>query len=271
MSADSMIMVAMLPFVFAFGASIGSFLNVVVYRLPANLSLIQPPSRCPHCFHRLARRENIPVIGWLWLRGKCRWCHAPISVRYPLVELVTGMLFCLILVQFGWTGQTLSYWVLMSYLLALTLIDWDTMTLPSILTKSGLIVGLICQMLLGGQRGAFPQGLMQGLVGALLGLWLLDLIRILGTFWLGQEAMGDGDPKLAAMIGAWLGWKLLLISTFLACSLGTMIGAVAIAVGGLKQRQGFPFGPFLAGGALLSIFWGDRLIAFYLQIFFPNF
>lgn len=270
-SADLIFTLRILPFVFAFGASVGSFLNVVIYRLPVGLSLIHPPSRCPHCFHSLGTTENVPVLGWLWLRGKCRWCHAEIPMRYPLVELVTGILFCFILMQFGWTGQTLNYWVLISFLLALALIDWDTMTLPSVLTKSGLVVGLILQLLLGSQRGELAQAFMQGLGGALVGLWLLDLIRIIGTFWLGQEAMGDGDPKLAAMMGAWLGWKLLLVSVFLACSLGAIIGGLAIAVGGLKQRQGFPFGPFLAGGALLSLFWGDRLLALYSQIFLPNF
>ena len=131
--------------VFAGGASIGSFLNVVVYRLPAKLSILWPPSRCPHCLHKLGKRENIPVLGWLWLKGRCRHCKSRISVRYPLVEAITGVLFLLVFWKYGLGLETWGYWAFLSWLLVLSLIDLDTMTLPNSLTQSGLVAGLVFQ------------------------------------------------------------------------------------------------------------------------------
>jgi leader peptidase (prepilin peptidase)/N-methyltransferase len=257
--------------VLALGCAIGSFLNVVVYRLPAGLSLLYPPSRCPHCLHPLGKTENVPVLGWFWLRGRCRWCRAAISPRYPLVEALTGSLFMLIFWHYGWTWQTPGYWLLASLLVVLTLIDWDTMTLPGILTKSGLVLGFLFQTSWGWFQGQGLNGFWQALLGALLGLWLFDGIRVGGTLCLHQEAMGDGDPKLAAMLGAWLGWPLLLVASLLACGAGTLAGGLALAGGWLKRRQGFPFGPFLALGGLGSLLWGEALLTFYLQTFLPQF
>ncbi|MCL6433126.1 MAG: prepilin peptidase [Leptolyngbyaceae cyanobacterium HOT.MB2.61] len=255
------------------GASVGSFLNVVVYRLPAGLSLLHPPSRCPKCLNRLRKRENIPVLGWLWLRGRCAHCGNPISVRYPLVEGVTGILFVLTFWLFGWSWQTVGYWFFLSWLLALSLIDLDTMTLPNPLTQSGLVAGLVFQVILGFSTTATLAGaiaqLMHGVVGIVLGLWLVDLISLVGSVALGQTAMGGGDARLAAMMGAWLGWKLLLLAGFLACAVGAFVGGGAIALGLLNHRQPMPFGPFLALGALLTVFWGDAIIATYMHIFFP--
>ncbi len=255
---------------FATGASIGSFLNVVVYRLPAKLSLISPPSRCPHCLQAIRPSDNIPVLGWLRLRGKCRACRSPISPRYPLVEAVTGLLFMLVLWQFQVSLFTLGYWAFFSWLLALALIDWDTQTLPNPLTQSGLVVGLVFQSIWGISTGAFPQRLMVGIVGAVVGIWLLDLVAIAGSLLFGQEAMGAGDAKLAALIGAWLGWKLMLLSGFLAAAIGAFIGGGAIALGLLNRRQRIPFGPLLALGAAIATFYGNAIITAYLQIFFPT-
>jgi leader peptidase (prepilin peptidase)/N-methyltransferase len=133
------------------------------------------------------------------------------------------------------------------------------------------VVGVVFQGIQGWQTGTFPQSFVLAIASAVLGLWLFDLIRLIGTLFLGQVAMGDGDPKLAAMIGAWLGWKSLLLTALLACGLGAIIGGGAIALGLLKKRQGFPFGPFLAGGALLSIFFGQAIITAYIQFFLPTF
>lgn len=258
--------------VFTLGASIGSFLNVVVYRLPAKLSLLWPPSRCPHCLHKLGKTENVPVFGWLWLKGRCRWCRAPISFRYPLVETITGVSFCLLFWQFGLNITTLGYWTLFSWLLALSLIDLDTMTLPNGLTQSGLVLGLIFQTLRGWQEGQWTglsANLMSGIAAAVLGIWLLDTIAILGSMAFGQAAMGGGDAKLMATIGAWLGWKYMLLSGFLACGLGAFVGGGAIAIGLLDRKQPMPFGPFLALGAILSLFCGEIIISTYLKLFFP--
>ncbi|HEY9702383.1 MAG TPA: prepilin peptidase, partial [Allocoleopsis sp.] len=133
--------------VFGLGSAIGSFLNVVIYRIPAGLSILHPPSRCPHCKHQLGITENIPVFGWLLLQGKCKHCHSPISIRYPIIETVTGILFLFVFWTFDVSLYTLGFWIFLSWLLALSIIDLDTMTLPGVLTKSGLIVGLIFEVI----------------------------------------------------------------------------------------------------------------------------
>ncbi|CBN53783.1 MULTISPECIES: prepilin peptidase [Kamptonema] len=268
-----------LPFaliIFVLGASIGSFLNVVVYRLPAKLSVLWPPSRCPQCLHQLRLSENVPVFGWLWLRGRCKHCRSPISARYPIVEAATGLMFLLVFWRFGVTLETLGYWTFFSWLLALSLIDLDTMTLPNALTRSGLVLGLVFQAL----NGLLPNFnlavgidrlVLTGVTGAVVGLWLFDIIALAGSLVFGQTAMGAGDTKLAAMMGAWLGWKYLLLAGFLACTLGAFVGGGAIALGWLGRRQQMPFGPFLALGAVLTALWGEMIISIYLQLFFPNF
>jgi leader peptidase (prepilin peptidase) / N-methyltransferase len=256
---------------FAIGAAIGSFLNVVIYRIPAGISLVHPPSRCPHCFTRLRKRENIPIIGWLILRGKCAHCGAGISPRYPLIELITGLLFASTVLWFGVSLQTLGYWIFISWLLSLAMIDLDTLTLPNPLTQSGLLIGLAFQSAMGivatGTISGGIQALFSGILAAVCGLWLLDLIAGLGTIALGRTAMGGGDAKLLAMIGAWLGLPLMLIAGFLACLLGTIVGGGAMALRLLRQGQAMPFGPFLALGALLTLFWGPPLLASYLALF----
>jgi leader peptidase (prepilin peptidase)/N-methyltransferase len=253
-------------FIFAFGACLGSFLNVLIYRLPAGISLWHPPSRCPHCLHSLGKTENIPVFGWLWLRGRCRWCQAPISFRYPLLEAITGLLFVLTARQFGFSWLTLGYWVSLGWLLPLALIDLDTMILPNSLTQSGLVIGLGFQSWLGYWRGNLPGSasyLFMGILSAVLGIWLFDTILMVGTLVFGKPAMGGGDPKLAAMIAAWLGWQNLLLTAFLACAIGSIVGVGAIAFGWLQKGQPIPFGPFLVLGAILTIFFGDSLLSMY--------
>jgi leader peptidase (prepilin peptidase)/N-methyltransferase len=260
--------------VFVLGSAVGSFLNVVIYRVPAGLSVLFPPSRCPHCLRKLKAYDNVPVLGWLWLKGRCRFCKSPIAVRYPLVEAATGLLFVLTFWAFDVSLLTVGYWAFFSWLLALALIDIDTLTLPNPLTQSGLIAGLAFQALAGWFATASFAGalkaLMGGLMGAVLGIWLFDFITILGSIAFGQTAMGGGDAKLAALMGAWLGWKLLLIAAFLACVSGAFAGGGAIALGWLNRRQPMPFGPFLAFGAVLSAFLGEALISGYMQIFFPT-
>jgi leader peptidase (prepilin peptidase)/N-methyltransferase len=262
--------------IFVSGSAIGSFLNVVVYRLPAGLSVMRPPSRCPKCLNQLKPYENIPVFGWLWLRGRCNHCLRPISARYPLVEAATGLLFLLIFWRFGGTVQTLGFWALFSWLLALSLIDCDTMTLPNSLTRSGLVAGLVFQM----AKGWWPTFssidsvhylVLDGIVGAVVGLWLFDAIGLAGAIGFRQNAMGAGDSKLAALMGAWLGWKYLLLAGFIACLAGAFAGGGAIALGLLERRKPMPFGPFLALGTAITALWGEAILSTYLQLFFPNF
>ncbi len=270
---DLVVLVLSMLMVFSLGAAIGSFLNVVVYRLPAGESLIHPPSRCPHCQHRLAAKDNIPVLGWLLLQGKCRYCQAAIAWRYPLVEVFTGFLFLVVFWQFDWSLQSASLWLLGSWLLALSLIDLDTLTLPSALTQSGLVVGFCASLL----QAYIPSPSLSTLItaglgaiaGAVVGLWLLDGVRIIGSLLFNKEAMGSADPKLAAMIGAWLGVSHLLLALFVACAVGAIVGSSVMALQRLDRQQPMPFGPFLALGAVTTALWGDRILNLYLQIFFP--
>lgn len=260
-----------LSIAFTFGACIGSFLNVVVYRLPAELSLVSPPSRCPSCLHKLGATENVPIFGWLWLQGRCRWCKTKISSRYPLIEALTGIIFVLVFLRFGYTLETIGYCAFLSWLLSLSLIDLDTMTLPAPLTKSGLVLGLVFQVIIGwnlAQGQGVANQLMFGVGGAAAGIWLLEIIALVGSIVLGQQAMGDADGKLMATIGAWIGWRYILVSGFIACGLGALVGGGAIALGIIGKKQPMPFGPFLALGGALCLFFGDAIINTYVSTFF---
>ncbi len=254
-------------FVFILGASIGSFLNVVIYRLPAGLSLLSPPSRCPQCLTRLAPYDNVPIIGWLWLRGRCRYCLKTISPRYPLVECVIGFFYVAVFLRFGWTLETPLYWGLISWLVALTLIDIDTFTLPNALTMSGVCLGWLAQGILAADQTVIST-LGASMAASVLGLWLFDGVGILGAAMTGKTVMGGGDGKLAAMLGAWLGWQGLLLSILIASFLGALTGGLGIVLGRLERRQPIPFGPFLAFGAGISLFFGNALIQGYLGLFF---
>ncbi len=259
--------------VFISGASVGSFLNVVVYRLPAGLSLLYPPSRCPQCLTRLKPYDNVPVFGWLWLRGRCRRCRLPIASRYPIVEFATGALFVSVFMAFGATWQTLGYWFFVCWLLTLALIDLDTMILPNSLTASGLLLGWG----FGGWMGYLETPLLSHVISAMVpaiiasvaGLWLFEAITLTGSIAFGKTAMGGGDAKLAAMMAAWLGVPGLLLATFLAAAMGAVVGGGALALGWLSPKQAIPFGPYLALGAVLAMFYGQQIIAAYLAVFFP--
>lgn len=261
--------------VFAVGASIGSFINVVVYRLPAGLSILYPPSRCPSCLNRLKAYDNVPVMGWLWLRGRCRYCQTKISPRYPIVEAVTGLIFVLVFLIFKFSLLTIGYWLFCSWLLALSIIDLDTMTLPGGLTKSGLVLGILFQMALGfvseSWLGLVNQ-LMLAIAAAVLGLWMFDGIANIGTIVFRKDAMGAGDAKLAAMMGAWLGWKYLLLASFIACIAGVVVevASTLLTKKNFKRNQPFPFGPYLALGSAIALFSGEFILSSYLQLVFPG-
>lgn len=262
--------------VFALGASIGSFINVVVYRLPAGLSILYPPSRCPHCLNRLKAYDNVPVLGWLWLGGRCRYCKSRISPRYPIVEFATGLIFVLVFLIFKFSLQTVGYWLFCGWLLALSIIDLDTMTLPSILTKSGLVLGILFQIILAfitqSNWLASVNQLILAIAAAVLGLWMFDAIARIGTIVFRKDAMGAGDAKLAAMMGAWLGWKYLLLASFIACIAGVVVEGSTnlLAQKNLKRNQPFPFGPYLALGSAIALLGGEAILSSYLRFFFPG-
>jgi leader peptidase (prepilin peptidase) / N-methyltransferase len=262
MSEEQMVLAGL---VFGLGACVGSFLNVVIYRLPAGISLLWPPSRCPECRHQLGLTENIPIFGWLLLRGRCRHCHTKISARYPLVETFTAVMWLVTFLYFGAVWQTLGYCLLLAWLIALAAIDLDTMTLPNPLTSSGLVLGLVFQTFLGYQATHTTAGAAQYFMGAIggmvLGIWIYDLIQILGTLLMGQVAQGGGDAKLMGMVGAWLGWSGVLLTGGLASFTGSVVMGSAVLLG--RRQQKFPLGPFLAAGAVVSLFAGDKIIAAY--------
>jgi leader peptidase (prepilin peptidase)/N-methyltransferase len=261
-------------FAVVLGASIGSFLNVVIYRLPAGLSLLFPPSRCPHCRKQLSPKDNIPILGWLLIKGKCRYCRAPVSWRYPLIELTTALLFWLVAVAFG-TSQPLLisilYCLFLAWLMTLAIIDIDTMTLPNPLTQSclglGIVYHLVNAAIAGDSHITWGNQLIVSITGAVVGIWLLDIMRLCGRIFLQKEAMGAGDAKLAAAMGAWLGWQNLLLAILIAAAIGSVVGLGAMVMGKLGSKQAFPFGPFLALGGGISLFFGSKILTVYLGWF----
>lgn len=260
--------------VFLLGLVIGSFLNVVIYRLPIMMErewrtqcnelleadtcpelkdrfdLSWPPSRCPGCEVRIRPIENIPVVSWLWLRGRCRNCGVSISVRYPLVELLTGVLFLLVLLQLGPSLQAVTGLLFVSFLVAATFIDLDHQLLPDSLTLPLLWTGLLISV---DSVHISPVDSILGAVIGYLSLWsVFHVFRLLT----GKEGMGHGDFKLLAALGAWLGWSALPIVILLASVVGVVVSLLAIALGRLKQGHPVPFGPFLATGGLFAFLWG---------------
>jgi leader peptidase (prepilin peptidase)/N-methyltransferase len=280
------------------GLAVGSFLNVVVYRLPvmlerqwreqcaevsgasaaatvpagppARFNLIVPRSACPACRAPITALQNIPLISWVLLCGRCASCGSPISVRYPLVEALTGLLSALVAWRFGFGWPALAALTLTWYLIALTFIDIDHQLLPDSLTLPLLWIGLGLS-LWGTPGGAAPPvDLRSSLIGAMAGyggLWsVYHLFRALT----GKEGMGYGDFKLCAALGAWLGWQLLLPVILVAAASGAVVGVALIALRGHHRSAPIPFGPFLAAGAWLMLMWGPRLVGSYLRLFAVN-
>lgn len=238
------------------GLLIGSFLNVVVHRVPRKESLVSPGSRCPKCGGVLRWYDNIPVASYAVLGGRCRRCRAPISIRYPLVELITAILFVAHYVVFGWTPLLAVRLLFGASLVALFAIDLEHHLLPDVITLPGIAVGLAASAFL-------PPGLTASLIGVLIGGGVLWLIGEAYYRYSGEEGMGGGDVKMLAMIGAFLGWKLVLVTLVLSSVAGSVLGLAIIAVkrGGMKYA--LPFGTFLALGALAASLIGDRIVSWY--------
>ena len=264
------------------GLLVGSFLNVVIHRLPRmmehqwaeecaqwaqdqglpapakppapdaeRLSLWAPRSRCPGCGHRLRWHENIPLLSYLFLRGRCAGCHKRISVRYPLVELATALLFYACALRWGWSLPTAAWCGFCAALIALTGIDWDTTLLPDDITLPLLWAGLLAATL--GWTGVAPVDAIVGAAGGYLSLWCVYWGFKLAT---GKEGMGYGDFKLFAALGAWLGWQALVPVVLLASIIGALVGIAMKLLQSLREGRYVPFGPFLAGGGLAVMLWG---------------
>ncbi|NUZ05670.1 prepilin peptidase [Piscinibacter koreensis] len=265
------------PFVLALvGLCVGSFLNVVIHRLPLMLergwkrdsaemlgvevdlgqpiTLALPRSRCPSCGHQICWYENIPVASWLWLRGRCSACRAPISARYPLVELFTALLFGLVGWRVGAQPVALLWCAFAAVLIALAGIDWDTTLLPDSLTLPLLWAGLVASAL--GWTIALPQAVWGAVVGY-LSLWTIYWVFKLAT---GKEGMGFGDFKLLAALGAWLGLKMILPIVLAASLIGAVVGIAMKFAASLREGRYVPFGPFLAGAGIVVMLAGQQRV-----------
>lgn len=239
-----------------FGAVIGSFLNVCIYRLPLGRSVVFPPSSCPGCGTPIAPYDNVPVLAWLWLGGRCRSCRARISARYPVVEAITALIYLGLAWRFGASWELVPALVFASAMIVVTLIDWDHRIIPDVITLPGIALGILASFLT-------PVTLWGAIVGAALGYGLLW-----GLGWgyhklTGVEGMGGGDVKLAAMLGAFLGWPGLLMTIFLASLSGSVAGLALVARGRGGRRTALPFGTFLAPVGVLVYVWGPDLLRWY--------
>ena len=239
------------------GAVFGSFLNVVAYRLPRGESLSRPRSRCPHCETPIRPYDNVPVLSWLLLRGRCRSCRAPISPRYPLVEAATGLLCALVVVAKGADADALLGLALVLLLVPITLIDLDHRIIPNRLTLIGAVIAPLLVAFT--DPGALPEHLIAGVAAG--GFFLIALLAY-------PSGMGMGDVKLAAVLGLFLG-RAVGPAIFIALVAGTLVGALVIARKGTREgrKTAVPFGPFLALGGVVALFAGDAMVAWYLGTF----
>jgi len=242
-------------FVFWLGACVGSFLNVVVHRVPRGLSVVTPPSSCPACGHRIPPWWNLPLVSWLLLRGRCRWCSVPISARYLLMELGVGLLAVACLWRYGVSLDAVAYFSLLAAMAAVAVIDWQFMIIPDSISLGFLALGLALSPVTG-------PGLLRSLVGALGAGGILLLVGVLWEKRRGIPAMGGGDIKLMAAVGAFLG----LVPALLVIFLGSLLGAVwGIAVSGKEGSSRIAFGTFLSAASLVVVFFGQELISWYLR------
>lgn len=239
------------------GACVGSFLNVCIYRWPEGLSVVRPRSRCPRCETPIRWYDNVPVLGWVWLRGRCRDCGEQISIQYPVIELTTASLWVAAVLRHGFTWQALSSAFFFTVLLGIALSDARTYIIPDQFTVGGLAVGLALSFLPG---GISP---LQSFLGALLGFALLWAIAVLGEVVFRKPAMGGGDIKMMAMVGAFLGPPGVLLTLFL----GALFGSLIFGPISLKTGKLVPFGIFLALGAAITEPWGQAIVGWYMRVF----
>ncbi len=243
---------------FILGSIVGSFLNVCIYRIPAGTSIVSPPSSCPHCGYCIRWYQNVPILSYLFLTGKCAGCEQAISLRYPLIEFLTGGLFVLVLYYSGLCLATPVYWIFAASLVVITFIDLDHQVIPDVISLPGIVVGFVCSF-------AVPWlSWFDSFLGILLGGGLLLAIAWGYQFLTKREGMGGGDIKLLAMIGAFLGWKSIFPIIFLASLAGTVIGVPLMLMRREDTRFALPFGPFLSLAAICFLLWGSQLIHWYL-------
>jgi leader peptidase (prepilin peptidase)/N-methyltransferase len=256
MSIDTLVLVCLV----LLGLAVGSFLNVCIHRLPSRSSVVSPGSRCPSCGYALGWADNIPVVSYIMLRGRCRSCKAPISLRYPIVELLTMGVFALNFYVFGAGPILVPKLVLSCAMVVLFAIDLEHHLLPDAITLPGIVAGFLFSLL-------FPPGPLASAIGILVGGGSLWLIGEAYYRYAGQEGMGGGDVKMLAMIGAFLGWKLVLVTLVFSSIAGAVIGLLVILSRRGDLRYALPYGTFLALAGLIASLYGDRIVAWYVGFY----
>jgi leader peptidase (prepilin peptidase)/N-methyltransferase len=240
--------------IFILGLSIGSFLNVCIYRIPEKKSIAYPASHCPRCKHKLSAVDLIPVLGYVVNRGKCKYCGTKISIQYPMVELITAVVFLFLFNKFFLSIEFIKYAVLVSMLILITFVDLERQEIPDEVILFGLIVGLIFNLF------DIKANMLPGIIGFVLGGGIFLLIAILTN-----GAMGGGDIKLMAVLGLFLGWKFILLISLIAFVIGAVASLVLIAAKIKGTKDYIPFGPFIAIAAMFVIFYGTQMIQLYVQ------
>ena len=242
-----------------FGALIGSFLNVCIIRLPREESIITPGSHCPHCAKPINFYDNIPVVSYLLLKGRCRYCKESISIQYPLVEGITALGSLALFMRFGPSLSYLFYFSFVAALIVITGIDLYHQIIPDVISLPGIGVGLLASLVI-------PQiNFLDSLIGALLGGGSLFIVATLYQWLLKREGMGGGDVKLLAMIGAFLGWKAVILTILLSSLIGSITGMIMMVLKGKDFKYAIPFGPFLSFGAVIALFYQNEIIFWYLR------
>jgi leader peptidase (prepilin peptidase) / N-methyltransferase len=245
-------------FGFVLGTIIGSFLNVCIHRIPQGESIVTPPSRCPRCKTSIHFYDNIPLVSFIILQGRCRKCHAPISPRYPLVEFLMGLFSLMLLLRFGISTLYLIYLAFFASLTLVSFIDLPYRIIPDVISLPGIGIGVICSLL-------HPQlSVKDSLIGVLLGGGTLYTVASVYRLITKREGMGGGDVKLLAMIGAFIGWKGVLFTILCSSFVGTVVGVILMLVSSADSKYAVPFGPFLSIGAVIYVLWGEALISWYL-------
>lgn len=242
------------------GLCVGSFLNVCIYRLPLRQSLLYPRSRCTSCARQLTWLDNIPVLSWVALRGRCRTCRAPVSVMYPIVEIVTAAVFVSGYLLYGVTAIGAVRVAFACALIVLFVIDLQHRILPNVITLPGIVIGFACSFFL-------PPGWRDSLIGIAIGGGTLFLIAEAYYRLRNVEGLGMGDVKLLGMIGAFLGWQLVLLTLIVASFAGSLVGVALIASGRGNMKLALPFGTFLAVGAVFAATWGDPIVEWYVGFY----
>jgi leader peptidase (prepilin peptidase)/N-methyltransferase len=243
-----------------FGALVGSFLNVCIFRLPKEESIIWPGSHCPLCKKPINFYDNIPLISYLLLRGKCRYCKKPISFQYPLIEGITALSSLFLIMRFGPSLSYLIYFAFVAALIVITVIDLYHQIIPDVISLPGIGAGLLASLII-------PQiTFLNSLIGILLGGGSLFLVATFYHWLFKKEGMGGGDVKLLAMIGAFLGWKAVILTIFLSSLIGSITGIMMMILKGKDFKYAIPFGPFLSLGAVVALFYQNEIISWYLYL-----